>query len=73
MRRTITLAFAIGLGLIGLIGATERSDARVFCYNRHTGRFLHWGYCHRYHYYRRHPRVFCYNRHNGRFLHWGHC
>jgi hypothetical protein len=21
------------------------TEARVFCYNRYTGRFLHWGYC----------------------------
>ncbi len=37
--------------------------ARVYCYNRYTGRFLHWGPCGgyrryyyrpRYHYYRRH-------------------
>ncbi|MCW2273462.1 hypothetical protein GJ654_05535 [Rhodoblastus acidophilus] len=24
--------------------------ARVYCYNRYTGRFLHWGPCHRRHY-----------------------
>jgi hypothetical protein len=49
--------------------------ARVFCYNRYTGRFLHWGYCGRRHYVRRYyrPRVYCYNRRTGRFLHWGHC
>jgi len=48
--------------------------ARVFCYNRYSGRFLHWGSCGR-RYYRRvsHPRVYCYNRRNGRFLHWGSC
>lgn len=56
---------------------------RVYCYNRYTGRFLHWGSCgghRRYyhpHYYRphyhHHYRVFCYNRRTGRFLHWGHC
>ncbi len=60
-------------------------EARVFCYNRYTGRFLHWGSCggrhyyyrRHYHYYRphyhRHYRVYCYNRRTGRFLHWGHC
>jgi hypothetical protein len=49
-------------------------QARVFCYNRYSGRFLHWGSCgRRYvrHYY--HPRVYCMNRRTGRFLHWGHC
>jgi hypothetical protein len=33
-------------------------EARVYCYNRYTGRFLHWGSCggyrRHYHYYRRH-------------------
>jgi hypothetical protein len=44
-------------------------EARVYCYNRRTGRFLHWGHC------RRHVvrRVYCYNRRTGRFLHWGRC
>lgn len=45
-------------------------DVRVFCYNRRTGRFLHWGSCQRRAY---RPRVFCYNRQTGRFLHWGSC
>jgi hypothetical protein len=45
-------------------------DARVYCYNRYSGRFLHWGPCggywhphyyhryyyHRYHYHRYHYR-----------------
>ncbi|ACL57452.1 hypothetical protein [Methylobacterium nodulans] len=44
-------------------------DARVFCYNRRTGRFLHWGYCRRV----SRPRVYCMNRRTGRFLHWGSC
>jgi len=30
--------------------------ARVYCYNRYTGRFLHWGPCYRRHYYR--PRYY---------------
>jgi hypothetical protein len=48
-------------------------DARVFCYNRATGRFLHWGSCG---YARRvynRPRVYCRNRYTGRFLYWGAC
>ena len=29
-----------------LIGANPLAqEARVFCYNRYTGRFLHWGRC----------------------------
>ena len=30
-------------------------DVRLYCYNRYTGQFLHWGPCyrHRYYYYRR--------------------
>jgi len=61
----------------GVLEALESSsliqEARVFCYNRYTGRFLHWGRCARRvrHYSR--PRVYCYNRRTGRFLHWGHC
>ena len=62
------------IGGAGIAGAGEPNplvqEARVFCYNRRTGRFLHWGYCQR-----RvvRPRVFCYNRRTGRFLHWGSC
>lgn len=50
-------------------------DVRVYCYNRYTGRFLHWGYCgsRRPVYYRRPGRTYCYNRYSGRFLHWGSC
>lgn len=44
-------------------------QSRVFCYNRSSGRFLHWGYCG----VRHHPRVYCQNRYTGRFLHWGSC
>jgi hypothetical protein len=49
-------------------------QARVFCYNRRSGRFLHWGYCGR-HYVRHYsrPRVYCMNRRTHRFIHWGHC
>jgi len=57
----------------GPIGAaadelSQMLDVRTFCYNRHTGRFIHWGPCRR-----TVPRVYCYNRHTGRFLHWGSC
>lgn len=61
----------------GVLKASQDSSmveqARTFCYNRYTGRFLHWGRCARHvrHYSR--PRVYCYNRRTGRFLHWGHC
>jgi hypothetical protein len=44
-------------------------DARIFCYNRYSGRFLHWGSCAPVF----HPRVYCRNRYSGRFLHWGSC
>ena len=43
--------------------------ARVFCYNRYSGRFLHWGSCGGGGGY---PRVYCRNRY-GQFLHWGRC
>ena len=54
--------------------ASPVQEARWFCYNRYSGRFIHWGRCgHRpwHRVYR--PRVYCYNRHTGRFLHWGSC
>lgn len=55
--------------------ASPVEQARVYCYNRFSGRFLHWGSCGGRHYarHRSHPRVYCYNRYSGRFLHWGHC
>ena len=53
--------------------ASMVQDARVYCYNARTGRFLHWGHCYRHRRVYRHPRVYCYNRRTGRFLHWGHC
>lgn len=65
-----------GPGLGGLAeGNPLVEQARVFCYNRYTGRFLHWGHCRRRPVYRRvsRPRVYCYNRRTGRFLHWGSC
>jgi hypothetical protein len=42
-------------------------EARVFCYNRYTGRFKHWGACHA-----SVPRIYCRSRY-GEFLHWGSC
>jgi hypothetical protein len=53
------------LGAVDEVSSLER--ARTFCYNRHTGRFLHWGRC------RSVPRVYCRNRHTGQFLYWGAC
>jgi len=38
-------------------------DARVFCYNSYTGRFLHWGPCYRRHYYRPYYRRYYYRPH----------
>jgi len=84
----LAAAMAATIGIIGApqsmaapaIGGLGRAadavssaeDVRVFCYNRYTGRFLHWGACGGGYYYRR-PRVYCYNRYTGRFLHWGAC
>ena len=42
-------------------------QARIYCYNRSSGEFLHWGAC------RSHPRVYCRNTYTGEFLHWGSC
>lgn len=58
-------------GAAGDLSQVEK--ARLFCYNRYTGRFLHWGRCAPRRYVRRVPRVYCYNRYTGRFLHWGSC
>jgi hypothetical protein len=65
-------------GSVPSMDAVETSSpteqARLYCYNRYTGRFLHWGACGGGGYYRRRPgRVYCYNRRSGRFLHWGAC
>ena len=68
MSKVLGLLLAVLVGGFGLLGSTHDADARLFCYNRYTGRFLHWGACGR-----SHPRVYCYNRYTGRFLHWGHC
>ena len=63
-----------GAAILGAVEATSPvQDARVFCYNRFTGRFLHRGSCGfvRHRVYR--PRVYCKNRYTGRFLYWGAC
>ena len=43
--------------------------ARLFCYNRYTGRFKYWGACRS----SSLPRVYCRSNYSGRFLHWGSC
>ena len=52
-------------------------QARLYCVNRYTGRFLYWGRCgggYRPHYRpRARYRTYCKNRYTGRFLYWGHC
>ena len=54
--------------------ANPVEQVRLFCANRFTGRFLHWGGCGpTFVYYRPHPRVYCRNRYSGAFLHWGFC
>ncbi len=63
---------ASGAPIVDVLKSTSMvQQARVYCYNRYTGRFLHWGSCYRP--VRRYPRVYCYNRYTGRFLHWGSC
>jgi hypothetical protein len=57
-----------GAILDALKSTSPIQDARVFCYNRHSGRFLHWGHCRR-----SVPRVYCRNRYTKRFLYWGAC
>jgi hypothetical protein len=70
-------------GAVALPGAAPSLDAvtppspteqaRVYCFNRYTGAFLHWGSCSRPVYRRTPGRTYCYNRRTGRFLHWGAC
>lgn len=72
------LSFAFAGSALALPGLSDSSsvgpayssvdDARVFCFNRASGRFLHWGSC-----YRSAPRVYCKNHWSGEFLHWGSC
>jgi hypothetical protein len=48
-----------------ILATASTADAHIFCYNKYSGRFIHWGYCDNV------PRVYC---HIGpRFLHWGAC
>jgi hypothetical protein len=68
--------FFMMLATIGVLALSiSTADARLYCYNRYSGAFLHWGPCGGYHpinYY--HPgRTYCYNRYTGNFLHWGAC
>lgn len=48
--------------------SSAADDTRLFCYNKSSGRFLHWGSCGG-----GGIRVYCKNRYSGRFLHWGSC
>lgn len=58
-----------GAAIIGAAQALSPvQDVRVFCYNRETGRFKHWGPCKK-----SLPRVYCKKRSTGEFLHWGSC
>lgn len=74
-----TGAMAAPGGAAGGLGAGAgdnplRQDVRTFCFNRHTGAFLHWGSCRRTRpVYSARPRVYCRNRYTGQFLHWGSC
>ena len=54
-----------------LMGFSSLAEARVYCYDRYTGAFLHWGAC--YQYYSTPGRTYCYDRNTGSFLHWGEC
>jgi len=58
-----------------MMGFSSLAEARVYCYDRYTGEFLHWGACYQYYsyaYYRTPGRTYCYDRYTGNFLHWGH-
>ncbi|WP_375462949.1 hypothetical protein [uncultured Methylobacterium sp.] len=59
-----------GAGLFGTnAGNPLVQEARTFCFNRRSGRFLYWGRCRS----ASRPRVYCRNRYTGRFLYWGSC
>jgi hypothetical protein len=49
-----------------LMGFSSLAEARVYCYDRYTGAFLHWGACYP-------GRTYCYDTNTGEFLHWGAC
>ncbi len=58
-----------GAGILhALQAASPVQKARIFCFDKYSGRFLHWGVCHP-----TVPRVFCKNRYTGQFLYWGAC
>jgi hypothetical protein len=54
-----------------LMGFSSLAEARVYCFNRYTGEFLHWGSCYRH--YSTPGRTYCFNRYTGEFLNWGSC
>jgi hypothetical protein len=47
-------------------------DARLYCYNRYTGRFLHWGPCGGYHRHYYHPyyRHYYHPYHRHHYRYW---
>ena len=69
---TIMHAFALPAAAPGANAQSDvmsdTENARVYCYNRDSGYFLHWGACRS-----SHPRVYCRNTYTGQFLHWGAC
>ena len=66
-------ALALPMGGAGIPSRAQAEplvrDVRVFCYNRSSGRFIHWGECAVAHA----PRVYCRSNYTGQFLHWGSC
>jgi hypothetical protein len=44
MKKLIMCAIAAVTLVVPALSATP-ADARVFCYNKATGKFSHWGYC----------------------------
>jgi hypothetical protein len=72
---TLTAAPASPGGILELLKSDSLvQDVRIGCFNRRTGRLIHWGYCGRRRIVRRGPpRVYCRNRRTGAFIHWGFC
>ncbi|MBB4196247.1 hypothetical protein CCR94_12215 [Rhodoblastus sphagnicola] len=67
--QSVQAAPVAALSLANQTAAPDLTEkTRLYCYNRYTGRFLHWGPCYRrHHYYRRH---YYYRPHYWHRRHW---
>jgi len=63
----------MALVIASTIGLASVAEARTYCYETYTGKFLHWGSCYRHHVVRTPGRTYCYRKSDGTFLNWGAC